>query len=154
MAIEIDNPLHFDDFIRLNEQWISEHFTIEEADRKLAENPAKVLVDGGHILSLVIEDRVVGVCALFKEDERRYELARMAVDPVARGAGHGNTLIQAALGLAGDLGATTVFLLTNTALEPACALYRKHGFQVVSQGPHPVYARCNLVMEYSLRARR
>ena len=147
MSIELNNPNHMQDFIRLNELWISEHFSLEEADRKLAGNPFKVIANGGHIISLVEGGRVVGVCALFKQSDDQFELARMAVDPGERGKGYGDLLIQAALSRAQASGASKVFLLTNTALKPACALYRKHGFKVVSEGRHPVYARCNLVME-------
>ena len=147
MPIEFDNVDHCDDFIRLNEQWISEHFAIEEADRKLAANPFKIVSDGGHIISLVASGRVVGVCALFKISEDRYELARMAVEPSARGKGYGDALITAALNRARDKGASSIYLDSNTVLVPAIALYRKHGFETVSEGPHPEYARCNIVME-------
>lgn len=81
MRIEFDNEHHYGDFIRLNEQWIAEHFRIEAADRALAADPMKVVREGGHIVSLVEDGRVVGVCALFRESSRRYELARMAVEP-------------------------------------------------------------------------
>jgi hypothetical protein len=33
MYIETNNAARFGDFIRLNELWISEHFSIEEAER-------------------------------------------------------------------------------------------------------------------------
>ena len=71
----------------------------------------------------------------------------MAVEPAERGKGHGDALIRAALERARERGAASVFLLSNTTLAPAIALYRKHGFETVSEGPHPVYARCNIVME-------
>ena len=49
-----------------------------------------------------------------------------------------------------ESGAEAVYLLSNTALAPAIALYRKHGFKTMSEGRHPVYARCNIVMELEL----
>lgn len=150
MAIEVDDEAHCADFIRLNELWIAEHFAIEDADRKLAADPYGIVRQGGHILSLSIGGRVVGVCALFRESADRDELARMAVEPSERGKGYGRALLEAALELARTDGANTVFLLSNTVLRPAIALYRAHGFRVVSEGPHPVYARCNIVMERSL----
>lgn len=150
MPVEFDNEQHCRDFVRLNELWISEHFSIEDSDRRLAEDPFRIVRDGGHILSLVEGGRVVGVCALFKEADRRYQLARMAVDPGERGKGHGDVLILAALQKAREDGARAVYLLSNTALGPAIALYRKHGFTTTSEGRHPVYARCNIVMELNL----
>ena len=151
MSVEIDNKERCADFIRLNELWISEHFRLDESDRKLAEDPFKIVRDGGHIFSLVEGGKVVGVCALFKESPVRFQLARMAVDPAERGNGYGEVLLQAALTKAREAGAQTAYLLSNTVLAPAIALYRKHGFQTASEGAHPVYARCNIVMELNLK---
>ena len=150
MPIEFDNECHCEDFVRLNEQWISEHFLIEEADRKLAANPFEIVRNGGHIISLVEAGRVIGVCALFKESQQCYQLARMAVEASERGKGHGNTLIRAALQLAREKGATRIYLLSNTVLAPAIALYRKYGFNTHSEGQHPIYARSNIIMELLL----
>jgi putative acetyltransferase len=151
MPIEIDNKNHCAEFIRLNELWIKEHFSLEESDRKLAADPYRIVREGGHILS-VVDDGVVGVCALFRESPTRYELARMAVDPCVRGRGIGDALMRAAIELAKKDGAETLYLLSNTVLSPAIALYRKHGFRTVSEGPHPVYSRCNIVMELTMPA--
>ncbi|MCB1889613.1 MAG: GNAT family N-acetyltransferase [Rhodocyclaceae bacterium] len=150
MPIEIDNEDRCAEFIRLNELWITEHFGLEASDRKLAEDPYRIVRDGGHILSLVEEDRVLGVCALFRDSPQRYQLARMAVAPAERGKGHGAQLLQAAITQAERAGAESVYLLSNTVLASAIALYRRHGFETVSEGPHPVYARCNIVMERKL----
>jgi N-acetylglutamate synthase-like GNAT family acetyltransferase len=150
MLIDFDNKDHLDDFIRLNEQWIAQYFKIEEADRKLADNPYKIVSDGGHIISLVEEGRVVGVCALFKDGADTFELARMAVDPADHGKGYSNILMGAALDRAREKGAKKVYLVSNTILAPAIALYRKHGFITVHKGPHPHYDRANIVMELRL----
>lgn len=149
MPVEFDNPGHGEAFIRLNEQWIEEHFGLEEADRKLAADPYRIVREGGHILSLVEGGRVVGVCALIRESPDRYQLARMAVDPGERGKGYGEALLTAALRRAREGGARSVYLLSNSKLAPAIALYRKYGFEAVSEGSHPRYARCNVVMELS-----
>lgn len=152
MAVQlaIDVERHAPDFVRLNELWITEHFSLEESDRELARDPFKIVREGGHILSLLEGEHVVGVCALFKESAQCYQLARMAVEPGQRGKGYGETLLRAAIHEARRSGAETLYLLSNTALGPACSLYRKHGFRTVSEGPHPAYARCNIVMELRL----
>lgn len=85
MPVEFGKERHCQDFVRLNELWISEHFAIEESDRKLAADPFKIVRDGGHILSLIEGGRIVGVCAFFREPNQRYQLARMAVEPSERG---------------------------------------------------------------------
>ncbi|MGG7055195.1 GNAT family N-acetyltransferase [Nitrosomonas sp. ANs5] len=150
MHIETDNENHCSDFIRLNELWIKECFVLEEGDRKLAADPYGIVREGGHILSLVESGKVIGVCALFKESPARFQLARMTVAPNERGKGYGKILLQAAIEKAKIRGATSLYLLSNTALGTALALYRKHGFRTLSEGVHPVYARCNIVMELAL----
>jgi N-acetylglutamate synthase-like GNAT family acetyltransferase len=151
LTLELDDPRHAGDFIRLNEQWIAEHFAIEDADRALAANPFRIVEEGGHIFALVEGGRVVGVCALVREGDGRYQLARMAVEPGERGKGYGDVLLEAALREARKAGASGVYLLSNTKLAPAIALYRKHGFKTVSECPHPVYSRCNVVMELTFQ---
>lgn len=70
----------------------------------------------------------------------------MAVEPNLRGNGHGRALIQHALKHAQADGASSVYLLSNTVLVPAITLYKSFGFTTISEGQHPVYARCNIVM--------
>lgn len=150
MIIEIDRPDCFRDFIRLNEVWITEHFEIEAMDRRLSEDPGRVVREGGHIFSATIDGTVVGVAALFRDGPDQFELARMAVDPAYRGRGIGRALALAALQQARDEGAIRVSLGSNTKLAPAIALYRSLGFTVVREGAHPEYARCNIVMALDL----
>lgn len=146
MNLHTNNRDHLDDFIRLNEAWIRHHFTLEDSDRALAANPGRIIDDGGYVFSLEVDGKVVGVCALFNEGAGNYELARMAVDDACRGQGYGDVLMEAALETLRDIGAKRVHLLSNKKLTPALALYRKHGFEVESEGCHPVYARCDVVM--------
>lgn len=147
MRIHHDQLAHVPGFVRLVEAWLDATWGLEEADRALSRDPLRILREGGSILSLARGDEVVGVCALFREGPDRFQLARMTVAERERGQGHGDRLLVAALDRARALGAASVYLLTNTALGPAVHLYRKHGFQTVGEGPHPQYARCNLVME-------
>jgi len=142
-----NTPEHLPDFVRLNEAWIAEHFAIEDADRALAADPAAIIARGGYIFSLAVDGAVVGVCALFNEGDGTFELARMAVDGRHRRRGYGDVLLRAALEKLEAIGARRVRLLTNTSLTAAIALYEKHGFKTVTTGQHPVYNRCNLVME-------
>lgn len=135
------------DFIRLNEEWISTYFEIEDADRALAENPYRIIEAGGYIFSLVSGREVLGVCALFNDGNGTYELARMAVSPMYQRSGFGNKLISVCLDKLSAIGAHKVYLVSNTRLEAAIALYKKHGFKTVSEGRHPVYSRANIVME-------
>lgn len=138
---------HLPDFIRLNERWIRHYFALEEADRALAAAPERVIEQGGFVFSLVERDEVAGVCALFNKGEGVFELARMAVDPAHQGKGFGDVLMETALAKLAAIGAHKVQLLSSTSLEAAIRLYKKHGFKTVSTEQHPVYKRCNIVME-------
>ncbi|MBC3881876.1 GNAT family N-acetyltransferase [Undibacterium sp. LX40W] len=145
--LHLNKHEHLPDFIRLNEQWISEYFALEEVDRALAANPAAIIDEGGFIFTMTDGDEVVACCALFKSGEYEFELARMAVSPKRRGGGLGRQLIEAAISKAIELKAKRVYLVSNTKLESAIALYQKTGFVTVSLGQHPVYARANIEME-------
>jgi len=139
-------PAHFDRFIALNEAWVEQYFALEDADRKLADDPNAIIRNGGAIITATEEDTVVGACALVHHDGH-FELARMAVDENFRGCGIGRKLADAVIALARDRGAHEITLLSNTVLVPAIALYESLGFEVVSTGTHPVYSRCNVVMK-------
>lgn len=141
---------YLSDFIRLNEIWISEHFRIEEADRKLARDPGVVIRNGGYIFTALLDHQAVGVASLFYTSPSEFELARMAVAPTHRDRGIGRALMNVALWRAKEVGAARVFLVSNTLLAPAIALYRSIGFEVVHEGPHPEYRRGNIVMQLSL----
>lgn len=147
MNIIENSRKYLSDFIRLNEDWISQYFSIEETDKKLASNPFKIIKDGGYIFYLVSESEVIGVCALFSDGDDVFELARMAVSPAFHGKGYGNILIEHCLSKLKEIGAKKVYLVSNTKLGAAIGLYKKYGFQIVSEGPHPVYSRANIVME-------
>lgn len=151
MQIYENRREHLTDFIRLNERWIRHYFELEEADHKLAAAPESVIEQGGFVFSLMEGNVIAGVCALFNQGDGVFELARMAVDPAHQGKGYGDTLMNAALAKLEVIGARRVRLLSNTVLTPAITLYKKHGFETVSTEQHPVYKRCNIVMEKVLR---
>ena len=78
-----------------------------------------------------------------------FELAKMAVSPKAQGKNIGWLLGQAIIEKAKALGASGIYLESNTILKPAINLYHKLGFQKVAGHPTP-YERCNIQMELKL----
>jgi GNAT superfamily N-acetyltransferase len=141
-------PEHQKYFKDLNVEWISTYFKMEEADYKALDNPdGYILKTGGYIYVAQYEGKVVGVCALIKinDEEYDYELAKMAVSPKAQGKSIGYLLGKKALEKAKLLGAKKVFLESNTVLTPALNLYRKLGFQTVTNRPSP-YERSDIQM--------
>lgn len=140
------------DFERLNREWIEAHFAIEPRDEAVFRDPVgKILSPGGAVFFLLEAGDAVGTCALMPEEAPGvYQLTKMAVTARARGRGFGDQLLAHAIAWARQRGASSVVLLTNTSLEAAGALYRKHGFRNVPFTAPPGYARTNARMELAL----
>jgi DNA-binding MarR family transcriptional regulator/predicted GNAT family N-acyltransferase len=140
-------------FKSLNEEWISTYFKMEEADYKALDNPKGYILDkGGKIFVALYNNEPVGVCALIKMNDPDYdfELAKMAVSPKIQGKSIGWLLGQAVVNAAKELGASRIYLESNTALKPAINLYQKLGFKKVVGRSTP-YERCNIQMELQLK---
>lgn len=138
-------------FKSLNEQWITSHWQLEAHDLEVLDYPQQNIIDkGGYIFIATYRDRPVGVCALCKMYDMPYdfELSKLAVDSNVRGKGIGVLLCEAAIDKAKALGATKIFLESNTSLRPAISLYRKLGFKEIKEY-NPIYARANIKMELS-----
>jgi DNA-binding MarR family transcriptional regulator/GNAT superfamily N-acetyltransferase len=145
------SPMYQADFKRLNVEWIERYFRLEEADLKALDHPDEYIIQrGGYILLAEYQGQVVGTCALLYMDANTYELAKMAVSPTAHGLGIGEQLGRAAIAKAKTLGATSLYLESNTKLTPAINLYHKLGFQKTVAGAPSPYERCNIQMELSL----
>jgi GNAT superfamily N-acetyltransferase len=150
--VEIVNytPEYQSAFKQLNEAWISTYFKMEAADYKSLDHPKEYILDkGGDILIALYNGKPAGACALIKQDNDVFELAKMAVSSEAKGKGIGFLLGQAAIEKARQLGARKLYLESNTILKPAIQLYHKLGFKKVTGIPSP-YERCNIQMELVL----
>lgn len=153
-AVQIVNyePQYASAFKQLNEEWITQYFKMEETDHKSLNDPEGYIINkGGHILVVLDQQEPVGICALIKMDDgvHGYELAKMAVSPKMQGQKIGWLLGKAALDRAYELGATKVYLESNTRLIPAINLYRKLGFKEIIGNPTP-YERCDIQMAVDL----
>lgn len=139
-------------FRDLNEEWIKSYFKMEETDYKALDDPEGYILDkGGHILVALYKKEPAGVCALIKMNDEQYdyEMSKMAVNPRVQGKNIGFLLGQAAKKKAMEVGATTLYLESNTILKPAINLYQKLGFQKIA-GRSTSYERCNIQMELKL----
>jgi len=154
MKVEVVDyrPEHLMTFKRLNIMWINSHWSLEPHDLEVLNDPqASILSKGGHIFVALVNGKPIGVVALCRMDGTEYdfELAKLAVDPAARGTGVGEKICRAALERAGKLGAKKIFLESNTILKPAISLYRKLGFTELEEY-HPAYERGDIQMELTL----
>ncbi|WP_083568760.1 bifunctional helix-turn-helix transcriptional regulator/GNAT family N-acetyltransferase [Arcobacter sp. LA11] len=140
------------DFKKFNEQWINRYFEMEEKDKNILENPKKyILDDGGIILVALYEKEVAGFCGLMKSEDETYdyELTKMTVRSELQGKGIGLSLGNVIIQKARELGGKSIFLQSNTVLNPAITLYKKLGFKKVVGYSHP-YERSNIQMSLIL----
>jgi putative acetyltransferase len=146
------SPEYAPAFEALNRRWIEQYFTVEEPDREVFADPfGTIVATGGQIFFAVADGRAIGTCAVIRESDAVFELAKMAVDPAAQGRGCGNLLLAAAIDFSRQVGAEKLFLLTNAKLAPALSLYAKHGFRHVPVEDSHGYARADVKMELDLR---
>jgi GNAT superfamily N-acetyltransferase len=139
-------------FEQLNRDWIEQYFELEDADREVFRDPqARIVTPGGQIFFVLAGNDVVGTCAIVRHGPALCEIAKMAVAPRARGRGLGDLLMQAAIYYALETGARRIIIVSNTVLEPAIRLYRKHGFVPVPLSAEERYRRANIRLELELR---
>ena len=145
-------PEYFMTFKRLNIMWINSHWSLEPHDLEVLNDPdSSILSKGGHIFVALVDGEPMGVVALCRMEGTEYdfELAKLAVDPEARGLGVGEKMCRAALEFARKSGDRKIFLESNTLLKPAINLYRKLGFKELEEY-HPAYERGDIQMELTL----
>lgn len=137
-------------FRDLNLAWVEAFFTVEDEDRAQLEDPNTHIFDkGGAILIAEYEGEAVGTVGLVPgHHEGMLELIKMSARSDIQGKGIGRALMDAAIERAREMGASQIWLETNTSLEAALALYRKSGFRELTGDeltPTP-YDRCNCQM--------
>jgi ribosomal protein S18 acetylase RimI-like enzyme len=138
-------------FERLNRQWIEMYFVLEQADREILGDPrGKILDRGGQVFFVLDRGEVLGTCAVLRHDAEECEIAKMAVAPAARGRGYGDLLMEACVAFARQIGCRRIVIVSNTVLEPAIRLYRKHGFIQVPLATDSRYQRANIRLELEL----
>jgi putative acetyltransferase len=140
-------------FLRLNQEWIVRYFVLEEKDRAVLGDPVKyILKPGGEIILAVIGGEAVGCCAIVPEGHGVYEVAKMAVTERLQGQGIGRKILQAVIETAKEMGASRLYLETNSKLPSATHLYEKLGFRhVPTERLKPsLYRRADVFMEMFL----
>lgn len=139
-------------FRALNEEWITQYFAMEAEDQRQLDDPVRAYVEpGGEILIAELGDRRVGCVAIVPDGSGAWELSKMAVTPELQGRGAGRRLLAATIERARELGATALFLGSNSRLGSAVHLYEQFGFQHVEpETLHMPYERANVFMRLEL----
>ncbi len=147
-------PRFADDFNRINREWISAMFYLEDIDEKVISDPqTHIIKPGGHIWFASVPDMgIVGTCALLKKAPGIFELTKMGVSARARGHKVGEALLKHVLDVAPAIAHDCLFLLTNSRCEAAIHLYQKNGFvhdaNILARYGHG-YERCDVAMRYA-----
>ena len=144
-------PKYRDAFKSLNVEWISKYWELEEPDFKALDDPeGYILNQSGVILIALDKGKPIGCCALIKQTDDTFELAKMAVSPKAQGKGVGLLLGKSIVERAKLMGLKRLYLESNSVLKPAVSLYEKIGFKNIKGASSP-YARCDVQMELQLK---
>jgi ribosomal protein S18 acetylase RimI-like enzyme len=134
-------------FGRLNREWLERYFAVEPIDAEVLDHPEdRILANGGRILYAVLDDEVIGTCALLQESPGVYELTKMAVTREHQGAGIGRRLLEAIVEEFRATGGHTLFLESHSSLKPAISLYERLGFEHRGRRPDSHYQRSDVYM--------
>jgi ribosomal protein S18 acetylase RimI-like enzyme len=131
----------------LNYEWLEEYFRVEENDFLSLSNPRAAIIDkGGFIFYAKLNGEIVGTSSLLKKDEKTFELGKMAVSKKVQGFKIGTILLEHCLRFAKEKQIETLVLYSNTKLETALHLYRKHGFYEIPL-ESGLYERADIKMQ-------
>ena len=145
---DVRNPSHKKRFAALNREWLERYFHVEGHDEAVFADPKSAVLDkGGVILMAQVDDAIVGTGSLFALEPRVFEVAKMAVTEAYQARGIGERLLAALMDCARGKGAAKLFIVSNTRLENAIRLYRRHGFKNSDENRHEHYARGNITLE-------
>ena len=138
-------------FSSLNRAWLEAHSLLEPADVEFLEDPElHILSSGGEIFCALQAGEVVGTCAAIRVSEDVFELAKLAVAPVAQDRGLGRRLSERVIRFARKAGASKIELTSHTDLVQAVRLYESLGFQHEPIPPDVRYQSANVYMTLSL----
>ena len=138
-------------FATLNLAWLRGYQLLEPADeRQLSDPQTHVFDHGGEIFVARVGDAAVGCCAAIPRADGSIEVAKLAVDPAAKGHGVGRRLVQAALLFGQQRHYTRAVLTSNRRLRTALRLYESLGFRYAPLPASVPYASVDVYMELDL----
>jgi GNAT superfamily N-acetyltransferase len=144
------NDTYFNDFRRLNLEWLEKYDLVESHDLEILDDPYEtILKKGGCIYLAKVGDEIVGSAALINEGNGMYELAKMAVTATFQGKGISRILIEKCMETARKWDAKKIILFSNSQLTTAIALYKKYGFIHIDASDSP-FVTADVKMELSL----
>ena len=153
MQIVDFQPKYSRNFKELNTEWLTRYFSIEEGDRVLLDYPEENIISkGGKIIFAIIENKIIGTCALIKQDNDVCELSKMAVNEGFQGLGIGKKILGHMIDFAIKKKYKKMVLLSSPKLSKAISIYKNAGFveQKLPENLGGHYSRCSIYMELRL----
>ena len=148
-------PEYRAEFERLNRIWLEGHGLLEDLDLEYLQDPeGHILAGGGQVFFALRGGTVIGTCAAIHAAPGVVELAKLTVDPAARGNGLGRALAERVVRFAREAGAKTVVLTSQSGLTAAIRLYESMGFGRAAVPPQVRYATADVWMVLDLDAAR
>lgn len=139
------------EFKHLNLEWLRQYFVVEPYDEYQLSHPLQEIIEkGGYIFLAKNDEHIIGTVALMKENERSFEITKMAVTKNSQGKGISKLLMNACIKMAEEKKWKRLFLYSNTLLVPAIQLYRRYGFIEIPLELNSHYSRTNIKMELKL----
>ncbi|MGI6045999.1 MAG: GNAT family N-acetyltransferase [Eggerthellaceae bacterium] len=123
------DPKYKQDFIDMNQAWISEMFKMEAEDLRELENIEEAIALGGQIFFALDEnDNAMACCMIAPREDGDWEIMKFAARGMYTGTGAGSACLKACLDYARSQGLKRVILVTNHKCTHAIHLYEKFGF--------------------------
>lgn len=136
LVIHDYSPKYFNEFKKINVDWLKETVGMSAYDEKVMDDPEEeILKKGGRIYLAFAGIEFVGTFILLPVNKKDIELTKLAVDKTYRRMGIGRQLMNYAIDEARKAGYTSIILLTHSSLTEAIKLYRKMGFSEIPSRP-------------------
>ncbi|MBQ8515564.1 MAG: GNAT family N-acetyltransferase [Ruminococcus sp.] len=118
-----------DIFIKMNKQWISEMFTLEEEDIRVLSHIEQSIAKGGQVFfALDDHDEVLACCMIVPLCNGEWELEKFCARGMSTRTGAGTACLKACIDYAHEMGAEKIVIVSNRRCEQAIRLYRRFGF--------------------------
>lgn len=140
------------DFVEMNEAWISSMFEMEAEDIRELENIEPTLENGGNIFFALDEDGAVMACCMIgPREDGDWEIMKFAAKGMYTGTGAGDACLKACIAYAKEKEISRVIIVSNRKCVQALHLYRKNGFteMPVDKEKFP-FERANIAFEQYL----
>lgn len=128
------NRKYKSDFTKLNYEWLEKYFELDKEDRRILKNPEKEIIKkGGEIFFALLNENVVGTCAVTKIDDTSFNITNICVTEKEKGRQIGKKLALTSIGYAVEKDAERITININNKLNTALNLFGSLGFKEVKK---------------------